>query len=260
MTQRTGVEKLVQEFLEWRNADTEFQLDDTTNKPRIFKTDDEEPFRCLDSANDVVHLLDYFVTASDKTPLILECFGTAIRYDFTDEQQPKLGTPVRVHVVVALDGRHAASGAYLAGEESVALVEYGLGQLGFAQEIGRRLHEQGRDHASCELCEHVDEDDDTPEYEIKCADCGFQVKDDDWAEQAPGFRLCYICSGYRRVHAYLDDNNYDSIEAWAIDSDYRYNKAEDLWRDQEGNTVDLDIKLIEMLDAQSTQEDSNGNV
>lgn len=48
---------------------------------------------------------------------------------------------------------------------------------------------------------------------------------------------------------YLNDNGYDSIEAWALDSDYVYDDNQDIWLDEEENIVDIEQKLWYVLDS-----------
>jgi hypothetical protein len=51
------------------------------------------------------------------------------------------------------------------------------------------------------------------------------------------------------TEAYLKDNNYRSVEEWAFDSDYEYNKHQDYWYDTEGHIVDIDMQLWYVIDS-----------
>ena len=48
---------------------------------------------------------------------------------------------------------------------------------------------------------------------------------------------------------YLTDNDYKSIEEWAEDSDYCWDKNDLLWRDEHGNEVDIEQCLYYALEA-----------
>lgn len=46
---------------------------------------------------------------------------------------------------------------------------------------------------------------------------------------------------------YLQEMEYDSVEDWARDSDYTYDPEKDLWKDEEGEYIDIDEQLAFML-------------
>lgn len=46
---------------------------------------------------------------------------------------------------------------------------------------------------------------------------------------------------------YLQEMEYDSVEDWARDSDYSYDEEMDVWRDEEGEIVDISEQLSFML-------------
>jgi len=50
------------------------------------------------------------------------------------------------------------------------------------------------------------------------------------------------------IDAYLRTHDYDSVEAWAEDSDYV--RHGDEWRDEHGNTANIESCLIGVLDEQ----------
>lgn len=47
---------------------------------------------------------------------------------------------------------------------------------------------------------------------------------------------------------YLKEMGYDSIEDWARDSDLIYDQQSDLWFDDEGTCIDIDVHLAYILD------------
>lgn len=53
---------------------------------------------------------------------------------------------------------------------------------------------------------------------------------------------------------YLAENDYSSIEEWAMDSDYRYDKNTDIWYDEEGNGVSIAEKLWYVIDSLTEEE------
>jgi hypothetical protein len=53
---------------------------------------------------------------------------------------------------------------------------------------------------------------------------------------------------------YLAENDYSSIEEWAMDSDYRYDKNTDIWYDEEGNGVNIAEKLWYVIDSLTEEE------
>lgn len=208
-TERTQIETVVAEFLQWRKDDIDSDLDFLDSRPGIYTTDDQERFVLLDTGRDVTDLLDYFVRMSEKTTLVLECFGKAVQLDITENEPPKNGTPIRVRVAVALDGSEVASGAYFEDSQIGTWVERGVGSGAMANEIERRLIECGR-------------------IEPKT----------DW---------------HAEIERWLSDNMYDSIEEWAIDSDYGYNKHVHGWYNDEGSPVDLEEELIKAIEANQTE-------
>lgn len=216
MEAQSTIETVVEQFLNWRNSDSDFDLDSLDNRPSIYTQQQDGEFYCLDATNDVADLLDYFVRMSDKTTLILECFGSAIRFDTTTNELPKIGTPIRVHVAIALHGSESASGAQFTGNDPYRMIEAGLGEGGFANEIERRLIEAGR------VAQVIDQ----------------QLLIDDW----------------------LNEHMFDSIGEWAIENGYTYLKAHDSWFNSEGVPADLDEELLELIEAEQKEENSNGNV
>jgi len=46
------------------------------------------------------------------------------------------------------------------------------------------------------------------------------------------------------VRDYLKATNYDTVEDWALDSNYCYNDDYDLWYDDDGNPVDIYSMLL----------------
>jgi len=48
------------------------------------------------------------------------------------------------------------------------------------------------------------------------------------------------------IDSYLRTHDYDSVEAWAEDSDYV--RHGDEWRDEHGNTVNIESCLIGVID------------
>lgn len=53
------------------------------------------------------------------------------------------------------------------------------------------------------------------------------------------------------IDKYLRDNDYASVEEWALDSDYRYDKNTDTWFDEENYPVDIEEKLWYAIEAMS---------
>jgi hypothetical protein len=50
------------------------------------------------------------------------------------------------------------------------------------------------------------------------------------------------------INDYLEHYDYNSIEQWALDSGYRYEKHTDTWFDEEGDPVSIEEKLQALLD------------
>lgn len=46
------------------------------------------------------------------------------------------------------------------------------------------------------------------------------------------------------VRDYLKATGYDSVEDWALDSNYYYNDDYDVWCDDEGNPVEIRMMLL----------------
>ena len=205
MTEQTAIERVVEEFIEWRNSDPNFGLEERDNRPRVYTTDDDERFVLLDERNDVSELLDYFVRASKKATLVLECFGQGVRFDMTGDE-PQNATIVAVQVVIALTGSQIASGACYAGVQRVSVVEPGVGEGAFANIIEARLIQHGR--------------------------------------------IASEKSKQAVIEWYLSEQMCDSIEEWAIDNGYRYNKHVDGWYNDEGQSVDLEQQLIDAIQSE----------
>lgn len=51
------------------------------------------------------------------------------------------------------------------------------------------------------------------------------------------------------VNQYLKDQDYKSIEDWAVDAGYIYNKHHDYWTNDDGRGIDLQNELYYQLEA-----------
>lgn len=56
-------------------------------------------------------------------------------------------------------------------------------------------------------------------------------------------------SEQKAMLAYLNDNNYDTIEDWAMDSDYRKSDNGLFWLNEEGHITDLWHSLFFAMEA-----------
>ena len=49
------------------------------------------------------------------------------------------------------------------------------------------------------------------------------------------------------LNDYLTRNGYSSVEEWALDSDFRYDKNDDIWYNDEGQPTDVEEYLTTLL-------------
>ena len=81
-----------------------------------------------------------------------------------------------------------------------------------------------------------------------CEPCFAAMPTGEWTTVRQIRENRHVADRSDEIDAYLRVRDYDSVEAWAADSDYV--RHGDEWRDEHGNTVDIHECLIGVLDEQ----------